>query len=287
MANIKRANTSGVTKSGVAIADVPDAPTIGSATAVSDVSATVTYTAATTGGTGTTFTATSTPGSLTGTGSSPITVTGLTGSTAYTFTVRSSNSTGSSPFSAASSSITTLQSTNYDSIQTVTLSSAQNVVTFSSIPSTYKHLQIRAFHRGNRATYPVSDMNMRFNGDSTANYATTSLTGFGGGATTSGVQTGGTASQNQIMIGQPGTSQTGFVISIVDILDYASVSKCKAARCLNGVDINGTVAGYGGATNFNDGVWLNSSTPISSISFTASDGSDWQQYSSFALYGVN
>ena len=31
MANIKRANTSGITKSGVAIPDVPDAPTIGAA----------------------------------------------------------------------------------------------------------------------------------------------------------------------------------------------------------------------------------------------------------------
>jgi hypothetical protein len=175
---------------------------------------------------------------------------------------------------------------SYDSIQTVSLSAAQTTVTFSSIPSTYKHLQIRAFHRGNRATYPVSDANMRFNGDSAANYATTSLTGFGGGATTSGVQTGGTGSQNQIMIGQPGTAVTGFVISIIDIFDYASVSKCKAARSLNGVDINGTVATYGGSTNFNDGVWLNSSTAVSSISFTTSDGSDWQQYSSFALYGV-
>jgi len=174
----------------------------------------------------------------------------------------------------------------FDSIQTYTLSSAQTTVTFSSIPSTYKHLQIRAFHKGNRATYPVSDMNMRFNGDSAANYATTSLTGFGGGDTTSGVQTGGTANQNQIMTGQPGTSVTNFVISIIDIFDYASVSKCKAARSLNGIDLNGTVAGFGGSANFNDGVWLNSSTAINSISFTASDGSDWQPYSSFALYGV-
>jgi hypothetical protein len=31
MANIKRANTSGITKSGVAIPDVPDAPVIGAA----------------------------------------------------------------------------------------------------------------------------------------------------------------------------------------------------------------------------------------------------------------
>ena len=75
MANIKRANTSGITKTGTAISDVPDAPTIGTATAGTE-SATVTYTAAATGGAVTTFTATSTPGSITGTGASPITVSG-------------------------------------------------------------------------------------------------------------------------------------------------------------------------------------------------------------------
>jgi hypothetical protein len=108
MANIKRANTSGITKTGTAIPDVPDAPTIGTATAGAAGSgqATVTYTAAATGGAVTTFTATSTPGSITGTGASPITVSGLTIGTAYTFTVSGANSTGTSPASAASNSIT-------------------------------------------------------------------------------------------------------------------------------------------------------------------------------------
>jgi len=87
------------------IADVPDAPTIGTATGGTE-SATVTYTAAATGGAVTTFTATSTPGSLTGTGASPITVSGLTGGTAYTFTVSGANTTGTSPASAASNSVT-------------------------------------------------------------------------------------------------------------------------------------------------------------------------------------
>ncbi len=87
------------------IPDVPDAPTIGTATA-GEGSATVTYTAAATGGAVTTFTATSTPGSLTGTGASPITVSGLTNGTAYTFTVKGTNSTATGVESAASNSVT-------------------------------------------------------------------------------------------------------------------------------------------------------------------------------------
>lgn len=175
---------------------------------------------------------------------------------------------------------------NFDSIQTVTLSSAQTTVTFSSIPSTYKHLQIRGFYRGNRATFPVTGTNMRFNSDSGSNYSAHELFGQGGGNTTSGVQAGGSGSQTSIGVGQPGTSVTGFVISVIDILDYTSVSKNKTVKSLYGLDLNGTIAGFGGSVGIYSGTWYNSSTAVSSISFTTADGSDWQQYSSFALYGV-
>ena len=84
-----------------------NAPTIGTATA-GNVSATVTYTAPSyTGGLPIlTYTATSSPGSFTGTGASPITVSGLTNGTAYTFTVTATNAIGVSAASAASNSVT-------------------------------------------------------------------------------------------------------------------------------------------------------------------------------------
>lgn len=86
----------------------PGAPTIGTATAVTSSTATVTYTAPTDLGAGTvTFTATSSPSGGTGTGASPITVSGLTGSTSYTFTVTAATPGGTSAASAASNSITT------------------------------------------------------------------------------------------------------------------------------------------------------------------------------------
>jgi hypothetical protein len=88
----------------------PDAPTIGTATGGSG-SASVAFTApANVGGSAiTSYTAISTPSGFTGTAaSSPITVSGLAESTAYTFTVFATNSYGSSVLSAASNSATTL-----------------------------------------------------------------------------------------------------------------------------------------------------------------------------------
>jgi len=86
---------------------VPDPPTAVSASA-GNTEATVSFTApANNGGADITgYTVTSTPGSFTGTGAtSPITVTGLTNGTSYTFTVHATNSVGNSAESSASTAI--------------------------------------------------------------------------------------------------------------------------------------------------------------------------------------
>lgn len=99
---------SAVTNNVGAVITAPGAPTIGAAVA-GDGSASVAFTApASNGGSAITgYTVTSSPGGFTGTGvASPITVSGLTNGTAYTFTATATNSVGTGSASAASNSVT-------------------------------------------------------------------------------------------------------------------------------------------------------------------------------------
>jgi hypothetical protein len=91
----------------------PGAPTIGTASVVDFETATVAFTAPSDDGYATieTYTATSSPGGITGTlsqaGSGTITVTGLSGSTSYTFTVTATNSYTTGDPSSSSNTVTT------------------------------------------------------------------------------------------------------------------------------------------------------------------------------------
>jgi outer membrane protein OmpA-like peptidoglycan-associated protein len=130
----------------VVVNTVPNAPTIGTATATGSTTATVTYTAPASdgGATITSYTATSSPGSITGSlsqaGSGTISVTGLSAGTTYTFTVVATNSVGNSSPSAASNSITTTSASTSGLIPTfsaVTTASTGFTVTVTNYSSSY------------------------------------------------------------------------------------------------------------------------------------------------------
>lgn len=90
-----------------ASATIGTATDIGTSRAFNDGAASVTFTPAATGGLATTFTATSTPGGYTGTGSSsPVTVPGLVSGTSYTFSVVASNSFGNALATTQTNAIT-------------------------------------------------------------------------------------------------------------------------------------------------------------------------------------
>jgi uncharacterized protein (TIGR02145 family) len=113
---------------------VPGSPIIGSATKGNAV-ATVTFTAPISdGGSAITgYTATSNPGGFAGTSSSsPITVTGLTNGTAYTFTVTATNANGTGPASTTSNSVTPSTVPSAPTIGTATKGNTQATITFSA-----------------------------------------------------------------------------------------------------------------------------------------------------------
>ena len=158
---------------------------------------------------------------------------------------------------------------SFESIATVTVGSGGSAsITFSSIPATYTHLQIRSANRGG------SSGNVRFNGDTGNNYTRHYLEGNG----TSGVSGSGT-SQPYIDIFGNTTTASIVAINIIDIFDYANTNKYKTVRNLSGIDENGS--GYVGIQG---GLWMSNSA-ISSITLTSAGG-NFAQYSSVALYGI-
>jgi hypothetical protein len=248
---------------------VPQAPTIGAAAdGGTGTTATVAYTANATGGAAiSTFTATSSPGSLTGTGASPITVSGLTTGTAYTFTVTATNANGTSAASAASNSVTPASPSSYESIATLNFSTPTYIAQFNSIPSTYKHLQIR---------YRVGDdgagaMLMQLNNNTTFAYAWHYLRGDGGLTSASN-----NSSTTYIRSGELGTSKSNPTVGIIDILDYASTTKAKTIRYINGYDNNGS-----GLVQLGSGLWTQTNA-INAITLQFGDVNP----ATVALYGI-
>jgi len=149
-------------------------------------------------------------------------------------------------------------------------SGGTSTVTFSSIPATYKHLQLRVLFQLSSANW----INVAFNSDTTnTNYYAHDLRGDGSSATSSAP-----GNQRLLLLQNVATASNTFGSGVVDILDYASTTKNKTVRTLQGYDANGS-----GNLDFNSLLWMNNTTAINSITFTAST---IQQYSSFALYGI-
>ena len=261
------------------VVDIPTVPTIGTATAGGE-SATVEFTAATRGGPATTYTALSNPGSVTGTGSSsPVTVQGLTADTAYTFTVRGSNATGNGEYSAASNSVTPFVSTAFESIQTVTVGSGGTAsVSFTSIPSTYQHLQIRGIGRTTNSG-TIGNPGITFNADTNANNYTLHIL-YGDGSSAAALGGGaGTGTDTSITTGSTAGANI-FGVAVIDILDYASTNKYKTVRSLTGADLNGS-----GTIRLYSNLWMNTSA-ITSITLKPSASASYSEYSQLALYGI-
>jgi hypothetical protein len=166
----------------------------------------------------------------------------------------------------------------YDSIATTTVGAGgSSSVTFSSIPSTYTHLQLRIMSIDSRVVGNFSNIYYTLNGDTTSTYPYHQVYGDGSTAGASAYTLA-----NSAFFGYCASATTAanvFATTILDILDYANTNKYKTSRALTGGDNNGS-----GVVALSSGLWMSTSA-INSITITPLVA-NFTQYSSFALYGI-
>ena len=164
---------------------------------------------------------------------------------------------------------------DYVLLESQILTSNTATITFSSIPQTYKHLQIRGVSR--QASGANTQLNLRFNGDTGTNYVSHFLFG-SGSAVSSSAQT----SRSSIIFGQStGSGETANIFSpvVMDILDYSNSSKNTTTRLFSS---------FNNSLNWilmRSGLWMNTAA-VTSISFTADSATDMVAGSRFSLYGI-
>jgi hypothetical protein len=165
---------------------------------------------------------------------------------------------------------------SFESIASVTLSGSQNTIEFTSIPATYKHLQLRGMSRSPDA----SNLIIRFNGDTGANYSFHAL--YTNGTNTFYPQaTINSTSANFASSNYSAAAANLLAPSICDILDYTDTNKYKTFRGFTGIDTNQT-AGQG--VTINSGNWRNTAA-ITNILIQGTS-TPFSQYTTFALYGI-
>lgn len=165
-------------------------------------------------------------------------------------------------------------SNGFVSLATVTIGSGgQNTIEFANIPGTYQHLQIRGILRSDYNSVQPS-LAMKINGG----YIDRNHSVYGDGSA-SGTYTG-TGSNISHSTGNAAGSSIFWGI-IIDILDYASISKYKVVRALSGGDRNGA-----GFIELVSGLEKTTSAITSISIFEGDPAHKLMQYSTLALYGI-
>lgn len=169
---------------------------------------------------------------------------------------------------------------SFESIATVTVGSGgSSTITFSSIPSTYSHLQLRGIVRNTQTGTSGNQMTMKFNSSGTSYYALHQMYGDGSSAAAS-VDSASSAAY-PVYVLNDGSLSSAFAVFVMDILDYQNTNKYKTVRTLSGYDTNGA-----GVVVLRSNLWQNTNA-ISQIDLQIAAGSyNFVQYSQIALYGI-
>lgn len=155
-------------------------------------------------------------------------------------------------------------------------------ITFSSIPQTFTHLQLRGYVRNLTTT---SQLYTRLNNDGGSNYGTHYLYADGSGVASG---SGGVSTTVNLFGSSVGPSDTANAhgVFIIDLLDYTSTVKNKTTRSTYGHDLNGT-----GQVWFASSLWMNTAavtaiTLVANAPFTTSTRLDLYGYTSTSVTGA-
>ncbi len=152
-------------------------------------------------------------------------------------------------------------------------------ITFSSIPSTYQHLQLRWIARTGTAGDVSLSLNVRLNGDTGTNYTRHLLYGDASGGAIASGGTSETSMQVRASARRNSSTANTMGVAIMDIHDYSSTTKNKTMRSFSGNDdSDGT-----GEVALCSGLWLNTSA-VNSITIFSAD--NFLTSSVFSLYGI-
>lgn len=172
-------------------------------------------------------------------------------------------------------------------IQRVAGTGSSGTITFSSIPQTYQHLQIRFMAKTTLTVSAGYTPIIRLNGSSSSIYAEHFLTGDGSTAQASAGNSPSSTSVQlwRAMAGSKASSPTMtniMAVCVIDIHDYASTTKNKTIRYSAGLETN--FAGTESWVTLGSGLYAATSA-VSSIDITTNGGGSFTTASSFALYG--
>lgn len=165
-------------------------------------------------------------------------------------------------------------STAFDSIATwLSGNGTSQAITFSSIPQTYSHLQLRCFFQ---TTTEGQSPVLRANGDSSVNYARWYLRSVG-----TVISAAGSGASSFLASLFPNGTQVSNLpnIAIIDIYDYSSTTKWKSVKNYNFNQKKSTGAS---SLVYESGLW-NSNSAITSLSF---DAYAYTNETVVALYGI-
>jgi hypothetical protein len=179
----------------------------------------------------------------------------------------------------ASSTRQGISTTSYESISTVSLTSGtQATIDFTSIPSTFKHLQLRCVARLSDGGGGFGGAKLMFNNDTViGNYTYRRVIGNNDNASAYAQ----VDLEFTVRAALAGISTGIFSPSIVNIYDYSDSNKRTTMNNITGGDRNSTLENVIGLY----GQMWNNTTTVNSIQLTPSQGS-FAQYSHFALYGI-